>query len=44
MTARYAHVDLDRLHEAVATLVKKNQTDTKTDTGTVVEFPNAKAV
>ncbi len=41
MTARYAHVDLDRLHEAVATLVR---TDTNTDTGTVVEFPNARAV
>jgi len=41
MTARYAHVDLDRLHEAVATLVR---TDTKTDTPAVVEFPNAKAV
>ena len=41
MTARYAHVDLDRLHEAVATLVR---TDTNTDTAAVVEFPNAKAV
>ncbi len=41
ITARYAHVDLDRLHEAVATLVP---TDTKTDTPAVVEFKNAKAV
>jgi integrase len=38
ITARYAHADLDRLREAVDTLV---QTDTKTDTGTIVEFQNA---
>jgi integrase len=41
ITARYAHPDPENLREAVETLVK---TDTKTDTPTVVEFPNAKAV
>jgi len=41
MTARYAHVDLDILRQAVDTLVV---TSTKTDTPTVVEFPKAKAV
>jgi integrase len=38
MTARYAHADIDRLREAVDTLVR---TGTKTDTGTVVEFQTA---
>lgn len=42
MTARYAHVDLDVLREAVATLVK-NQSDTKTDTPPVLAFPVANA-
>jgi integrase len=41
MTARYAHADLDRLHEAVATLVRK--TDTETDTPSVIEFRQATA-
>jgi integrase len=41
MTKRYAHADMDRLHKAVATLV---QTDTKTDTAPVVEFPKSVAV
>jgi hypothetical protein len=41
MTARYAHVDLDILRQAVDTLVV---TGTQTDTPTAVEFPNAKAV
>jgi site-specific recombinase XerD len=41
MTARYAHVDLDILRQAVDSLVV---TSTKTDTPTVVEFPKAKAV
>jgi integrase len=40
-TARYAHVDLDALREAVETLVK---TDTKTVTAPVVEFPKSEAV
>ena len=40
MTARYAHVDLDVLREAVETLVPRpaEQTDTKTDTGSAVVF------
>jgi integrase len=38
MTLRYAHADLDRLRQAVATL---EQTGTKTDTGTVVAFREA---
>ncbi len=38
MTARYAHPDMDRLREAVDTLTA---TSTKTDTGTVVAFPQA---
>jgi integrase len=43
MTARYAHVDLEVLREAVATLVPKpmEQTSTKTDTGSVVVFQKA---
>jgi integrase len=41
MTLRYAHVDMDRLHQAVATLVR---TDTKTDTVPVVEFRKAEVV
>ena len=41
MTLRYAHVDIERLHQAVATLVR---TDTKTDTAPVVEFRKAEAV
>jgi integrase len=35
MTLRYAHADMDKLHKAVATLVR---TDTKTDTRTVLAF------
>ena len=42
MTARYAHADLDVLRQAVDTLV--SSTGTKTDTGTIVEFPKAEAV
>ena len=38
VTARYAHPDLDRLREAVDTLV---QSDTKSSTGTVVAFRQA---
>jgi hypothetical protein len=38
MTKRYAHVDLDRLRDAVATLEK---TGTKTDTLPVVAFRQA---
>ena len=41
MTVRYAHGDLQRLHKAVATLIK---TDTKTDTSAVVAFPRARSV
>jgi integrase len=41
MTLRYAHCDMERLHKAVATLVR---TDTKTDTSPVVEFRRAEAV
>ncbi|MGD0955578.1 MAG: site-specific integrase [Candidatus Acidiferrales bacterium] len=41
MTLRYAHADMDRLHQAVATLVR---TDTNTDTRPVVEFRRAEAV
>jgi integrase len=43
MTARHAHVDLDVLREAVATLVPKpaEKTDTKTDTAAVVVFQKA---
>lgn len=41
MTKRYAHADMDRLHKAVGTLV---QTDTKTDTAPLVEFPKSVAV
>lgn len=41
MTIRYAHGDLERLHQAVATLVK---TDTKTDTSAIVAFPKAVSV
>lgn len=41
MTARYAHPDMDRLREAVNTLVEKS---TKTDTPSVIEFPRAEAV
>ena len=40
MTLRYANPDLDRLHEAVATLV--GQTSTKTDTGSVVAISAAR--
>jgi integrase len=40
MTLRYARPDLDRLHEAVATLV---QTGTKTDTGSVVAISAVKS-
>lgn len=42
MTKRYAHVDIDRLRKAVATL--EPRTSTKTDTAPVVEFPKAEAV
>jgi integrase len=42
MTKRYAHVDIDRLRKAVATL--EPGTSTKTDTAPVVEFPKAEAV
>jgi integrase len=43
MTARYAHADIDRLREAVESLVKTSRsTDTKTDTRPVLEFSNAK--
>jgi len=41
MTKRYAHADMGRLHKAAGTLA---QTDTKTDTSPVVEFPNSAAV
>jgi integrase len=41
MTIRYAHGDLERLHKAVATLVKS---DTKTDTSAIVAFPRAARV
>jgi integrase len=41
MTVQYAHGDLQRLHKAVATLVK---TDTKTDTSAVVAFSRARSV
>jgi integrase len=45
MTARYAHVDLDVLREAVDKLVPKigEQTDRKTDTGNVVAFSRAES-
>jgi hypothetical protein len=46
MTARYAHVDMDILREAVNRIVPKSveQTSTNTDTGTILAFPVAQAV
>jgi len=41
MTLRYAHADMDRLHEAVATLVKRY---TKSDTPSVLAFPRVEAL
>ena len=45
MVTRYAHGDVEKLRAAVATLKQTDtQSDTKTDTAPVVEFPKAKAV
>jgi integrase len=49
MTQRYAHASMERLHEAVATLVPtttetSTETGTKTDTPAVIEIRRAEAV